>query len=90
MLVRLSLRLRIFLFFALVALGGLAALGARLWVGYARLGEPAALSAFVLAGAVGGFALLGLSAWVWLLFDEHVAKAIETVSARMRAMCRSP
>lgn len=82
---RLSLRLRVFLFFALVALGGEAAIGLGLYLGYRRLGDPEALSAFVFAGAVAGFAVLGLAAWVWLLFDENVAKAIEALSARLRA-----
>ncbi len=82
---RLSLRLRVFLFFALVGLGGVAAIAAGIWLGYRRLGEPEALSAFVLAGAVAGFAVLGLTVWVWLLFDENVAKAIEGLSARLRA-----
>lgn len=85
MFARLSLRLRIFLFFALVALGGMAAIAAGAWVGYSRLGQPEALSAFVMAGTVSGFAVLGLSAWVWLMFDENVAKAIEGLSARLRA-----
>ncbi len=85
MLERLSLRLRIFLFFALVAIGSLAAIAAAMYAGYRHLGEPEALSAFVMAGAVAGFVTLGLTVWVWLLFDENVAKAIEGLSARLRA-----
>lgn len=82
---RLSLRLRVFLFFALVAAGSMAAIAAAIWAGYRRLGDPQALSAFVLAGTLAGFAVLGLTAWVWLLFDENVAKAIEGLSSRLRA-----
>ena len=82
---RFSLRLRVFLFFALVALGGVAAIAAGAWLGYRRLGDPEALSAFVLSAAVAGFAVVGLTVWVWLLFDENVAKAIEGLSARLRA-----
>lgn len=85
MLGRLSLRARVFLFFALVALGGVAAIGAGAWVGYVRLGERAALSAFALAGAVSGLVVLGLTGWVWLLFDRNVARAIEALSVRLRA-----
>jgi DNA polymerase-3 subunit epsilon len=84
-LARLSLRLRVFLFFALVALGSIAAIGGGLYVGYRRFGDPEALSAFVFAGAVAAFAVLGLVAWVWLMFDENVAKAIDALSARLRA-----
>jgi DNA polymerase-3 subunit epsilon len=54
MFTHLSLRLRIFLFFALLALGGAALLTAGLVIGYIRLGEDHALSAFITAGAVGG------------------------------------
>ncbi|MEO1457651.1 MAG: DNA polymerase III subunit epsilon, partial [Pseudomonadota bacterium] len=79
-----SLRRRIFLFFALIGCAGLVAIGGGLWLGYSRLGDPAALSAFVLAGLVAGFALLGVTAWVWMRFDEHVARAIETLSSLMR------
>jgi DNA polymerase-3 subunit epsilon len=85
MLERLSLRLRVFLFFALVASGGVAAVLTGAYLGYRRLGEPEALPAFVFAAAVASFGILGLAAWVWLLFDENVAKAIEALSARLRA-----
>ena len=81
---RFGLRLRIFLFFALLALGGVAAIGAGLWVGYQRLGEPQAASAFVLAGTIGGLGLLGLTAWIWLLFDENLAKPIMKLSGILR------
>jgi DNA polymerase-3 subunit epsilon len=39
----------------------------------------------VLAGTIAGFVVLGLTVWVWLLFDENVAKAIEGLSSRLRA-----
>ncbi|WP_224816071.1 exonuclease domain-containing protein [Hasllibacter sp. MH4015] len=81
----LSLRLRIFLFFAFlaVATSGLAIAG--LILGYVRLGEDHALSAFVIAGLIGVFAIFGLTAWVWTMFDENVAKPVERLAAEMRA-----
>jgi DNA polymerase-3 subunit epsilon len=85
MLQRLSLRIRIFLFFALLALGGLVALGVGLWLGYRRLGTPETLNAFVQGGVVAGFVILGLVAWVWFLFDVNVAKAIERLAGLIRA-----
>ena len=85
MLTRLSLRLRIFLFFALLALGGSALVIAGLIIGYIRLGEPHALSAFVIAGLVAVFAIGGLTTWVWVLFDEHVARPVERLAADLRA-----
>ena len=80
----LSLRLRIFLFFGLIGLGGTAVALAGLWLGYRQLGNPQALSAFVTAGVAAGFGLLALSAFVWRLFDENVAKPIERLAAQFR------
>jgi DNA polymerase-3 subunit epsilon len=81
----LSLRFRVFLFFAFVATGGVAAVCVALWLGYRQLGEPEALSAFVTSGAVAAFVIVGLVAWVWMLFDENVAKAVERLATDMRA-----
>jgi DNA polymerase-3 subunit epsilon len=81
----LSLRLRIFLFFAFLACAtsGLAIAG--LTLGYFRLGEDHALSAFVIAGAIAVLAIFALTTWVWVLFDENVAKPVERLAAEMRA-----
>lgn len=82
---RLSLRLRVFLFFAALAGGNLAALAAGLVFGFRKLGDPGALDGFVIGGTVAGFVILGLIAGVWLLFDENVAKPIERLAGGMRA-----
>jgi len=89
MLTRLSLRLRIFLFFALIALGGSALVIAGLTIGYLRLGEAHALNSFVIAGAVAVFAIGGLTTWIWVLFDEHVARPVERLAADLRARAHS-
>lgn len=85
MLDRLSLRIRVFLFFAALALGGLAALAGGLWLGYRRLGSPETLAAFVQGGVMAGFVILGLVTWVWYLFDTHVARAIDRLAGAIRA-----
>jgi DNA polymerase-3 subunit epsilon len=85
MLEHLSLRLRVFLFFAALASGTLAAIGAGLWLGFSRLPEAGPESAFVMAGLVAGFGSLGLTVWVWLLFDENVARAIQKLAGGLRA-----
>ncbi|WP_430450153.1 exonuclease domain-containing protein [Rhodophyticola sp.] len=85
MFTHLSLRLRIFLFFALLAVGGSALMIAGLTLGYIRLGEDHALPSFVIAGAIGVLAIFGLTAWVWVLFDENVARPVERLAADMRA-----
>lgn len=85
----LSLRLRIFLFFALLAVGGSALVIGGLTLGYIRLGEDHALSAFVVAGVVTVLAIFGLCTWVWVLFDENVARPVERLAAEMRARAHS-
>ena len=74
MLETLNLRLRILLFFAFLGLGAITITTVALWLAYARLGHPDMLSAFVNAGLMSGFGVIGLTVFVWLLFDEHVAK----------------
>ncbi|AOZ69899.1 DNA polymerase III subunit epsilon [Rhodobacter xanthinilyticus] len=81
----LSLRLRIFLFFAALALGNVAALVAGLVYGYTKLGEPDLLDGFLIGGTVAGFVIFGLVVAVWFLFDENVAKPIERLAGGMRA-----
>jgi DNA polymerase-3 subunit epsilon len=84
----LPLRLRVFLFFCLLALGGTAIAWAGLWVG-ARQADGAAGSAFATAGLIAAFGLVGLTAGIWLLFDEHVAKPIESLAAALRLGARA-
>ncbi|MCE8459426.1 3'-5' exonuclease, partial [Rhodovulum sulfidophilum] len=67
---RLGLRLRFALFFAALALGGMAVLVLGLWFGHARAGGPP--DGYVIAGMVAGCGLLGLAAWIGLLFDANV------------------
>ncbi len=85
MLNRLSLRVRIFLFFAALAVGALIALGVGLTLGYRRLGSPETLDAFVQGGVVAAFAIVGLVAWVWYLFDVNVARPIDILAGALRA-----
>ncbi len=85
MLTHLSLRLRIFLFFCLLAVGGVAVTTGALYIGYQRADAPEMLDAFVFSGLLTGFALLAMIAGIWLLFDENVAKPIERLASEMRA-----
>jgi DNA polymerase-3 subunit epsilon len=81
---RLGLRLRIFLFFALIAGGAvLALLGAGVLA--ARRAEPQAVPDIVLGLGLAAFCVTGLCAWVWFRFDEHVARPIVDLSAEIRA-----
>jgi DNA polymerase-3 subunit epsilon len=85
----LSLRVRIFLFFAALAAGAVTALIAALWFAYARLADPSLLNAFVQVGLLAGLAILGGLAWVWSLFDMHVAKPIDILAGALRARAHS-
>lgn len=81
----LTLRARILLIFAFLGLGSVVITGAALWVSYLREGNPALLSPFLQAGLMAGFGILGLTVFIWLLFDENVAKAIDSLAAALRA-----
>lgn len=85
MLTQLSLRIRIFLFFVLMGLGGVVLVFAALFMGYRKAAGGDVSSGFILAGTIAGFGLIGLTAGVWLLFDENVAKPIERLAAGLRA-----
>lgn len=84
MFTRLSLRLRIFLFFCLLALGGVALAGGALWFGWSRSDSPLPVAPFVTAFLVFAFLNTGLAVAVWLLFDENVAKPINTLATNLR------
>ncbi|WP_424830817.1 exonuclease domain-containing protein [Ruegeria sp.] len=85
MLTNLSLRLRIFLFFCLLAIGGLVISSAALWFSYERANDPELINAYIFAEILIAFGLLALIVGVWLLFDDNVAKPIERLSAQLRA-----
>ena len=81
----LSLRLRVFLFFAALAIGAVVLLGLGLMLGYRRLGSPESLNAFVQGGVIGSFGVVGLTAAIWYLFDINVSKPIEILAGALRA-----
>jgi len=85
MLTRLSLRLRVFLFFAAMAGGAVVIIEASLWFGLSRAAEGDTVSAVGTGGILAAFAVVGLILAVWRLFDENVARAIDRLSAELRA-----
>lgn len=89
MFTRLSLRLRIFLFFCLLAAGGAALAGLALWFGWSRAEEWLPTAPFVTAFILFAFLNTGLALGVWLLFDENVAKPINKLSADLRLRAHS-
>ncbi|MBT8156091.1 3'-5' exonuclease [Epibacterium ulvae] len=81
----LGLRTRVLLFFALIAVAGLAAVGLGLFLGARHAQGRDLNSALAYAGLVAALGILGVTAGVWLLFDENVAKPIERLSADLRS-----
>ena len=63
----------------------MAVVAGSLWLGYSRAGQPELLDPFVFSALLSCFAILGLCAGIWLLFDENVAKPIERLASQMRA-----
>lgn len=84
---RYGLRVRFVAFFAALAAGGLVVLGAGLWLGHARAGGP--VEGYVIGGLVAGFGLVGLAAWVALLFDENVARPILALADELTTRART-
>ncbi|THH36108.1 exonuclease [Aliishimia ponticola] len=84
---RLGLRLRFALFFAALGLGGAALTALGLWVGWSRIGGP--VDGYVIGGLIGGFGIIGLAAWIGLLFDENVAKPILALAADLHTRAQS-
>ncbi|MFC4728676.1 3'-5' exonuclease [Coralloluteibacterium thermophilus] len=80
-----GLRLRVFLFFALLGLGSAAAIATGAWFAAGRTEAGDALPALVQAALLAGVLVLVLVTWVWLLFDAHVARAVETLAHGLRA-----
>lgn len=78
-----SLRLRVFLFFAALAVGTAMIMGLALWVGAQR--AAGGDNGYVIASVIAGFGVTGLIAAIWLLFDENVAKPIERLATDLRA-----
>ena len=84
---RLGLRLRFALFFAALGLGGAGVIAGALWFGYARAGGP--LDGYVIGGMVATLGVMGLSAWIGLLFDENVAKPILALASDLTTRARA-
>lgn len=84
---RLGLRLRFALFFAALGLGGTALIGIALWFGHARSGGPA--DGYIVAGTLAALGVLGLAAWIGLLFDENVARPILSLASDLTTRARA-
>ncbi|MGF1551966.1 MAG: exonuclease domain-containing protein [Paracoccaceae bacterium] len=82
---RWSLRLRVFLFFALMTLGAMGGLAAGVVIGLERLDTADDAETLALVAAVAGFIVLGFNMWVWLLFDEHFARPVQALSSDLLA-----
>ncbi|WP_299044709.1 3'-5' exonuclease [uncultured Tateyamaria sp.] len=86
---QLPLRLRIFLFFCLLAAGGVVLVAGTMWFGWARAETALPAGPFVTAFVLFAFLNTGLALVVWLLFDENVAKPINALAADLRLRAHS-
>ena len=82
---RLSLRLRIFLFFALIAASACSIIAVSLYFAQQRIG-PEATPHLVLFGGIAAFGMLFVTGWVWQKFDVNVAQPIEHMSKTIRSL----
>ena len=84
----LGLRLRIFLFFCLLASGAALLAAGALWIGWSRA-DDAAHGPFVTAFVSFLFLNTGLVAAVWFLFDKNVALPIDKLATGLRLKAHS-
>ncbi|MDD7969733.1 3'-5' exonuclease [Roseinatronobacter alkalisoli] len=84
MLEKLGLRVRILLFFALLAVGAVAAVGVAGWLVVSRSAVPDLAAAVAQAGILAGFLILFLVTGIWYLFDMNVARAIDGLANAIR------
>jgi len=89
MLAQQSLRLRIFLFFCLIAIASLGLAVTALLVGWVRADTSLPSTPFITSIIVFGFLNTGLVLGIWFLFDEHVSKPIDELSAKLRLQVHS-
>lgn len=80
-----SLRLRIFLFFALICGVTALVLGVDLYIGLQRMGADA-LPHLALLSGLAGFVIIGVTLWVWLKFDENLAQPIDQIARDLTAV----
>lgn len=83
---RWSLRFRVFLFFAFLAAASVLLIAGGLWFGWSRATPRPDLAPFVLGGVAAGFAVTGVIAWIWRLFDENLAHPMQALAAQMRVL----
>ncbi|MCB9959528.1 MAG: hypothetical protein H6843_13080 [Rhodospirillaceae bacterium] len=82
-----SLRLRVFLFFALLAVVVVVVDTASWVLAGVRIAEGRPVGAtHVLFGLVSSLVVVGSIAWVWMKFDEHVARAVQAAAASLRTV----
>ena len=86
---KLSLRLRIFLFFGLLAVAGAGLAAGAMVFGWSRASDAVPATPFVTAFILFAFLNTGLVLLIWLLFDEHVAKPVGRLSAGLRLQAHS-
>lgn len=79
-------RLKIFRVFATLCTGCLLALAGGLYFGYHRANDPDIVRALIIGGVIAGFVIFGLTAWAWLVIDEHIARPVQRLAGNLRTL----
>ena len=83
-----SLRFRVFLLFAVIAIAVPGLLGGGLWLASNRL-DAGAVPPLVLFGGGAGFALIGVVVWAWTRFDTGMVAAIQGLARDLQTLTHS-
>lgn len=79
---RISLRQRILFLFAMLAAGTMLIVGSGLLLGWRQM--PEARPALIIAGLISGFGIAVLTALMWLLFDDRLARPLTRLASVLR------
>lgn len=82
---QMPLRIRLMVLFGVLAAACLAGIGAALWLVQGRTGQEALSPAFVQAGLLAGFVVLGVIVAAWFWCDTHLARAADALASAVRA-----
>lgn len=80
-----GMRRRVFLYFAVIGLSVPVLLGVGLYVAAGRIGQES-VPHLVLFGGGAGFALVGLTLWVWFKFDAGISVPVQTLARDLQTI----
>ena len=82
-------RLKLFRLFATLCAGCLLALASGLYYGHHKANDPDILDALIIGGVIAGFIIFALTAWAWLVIDEHIARPAMKLAGTLRTLAHA-